>query len=157
MPFWESHQSLLRLCLPSSPVFRVKGGTVRSRPSMFLQPCKSLSVPSLESKAMAWTWHLYLFSEVFPTPFLEKGHEVGTLEINCLAFEVWLGARCGSQCLTTVVRTVCPLCSHECGGCSASCPWLLCTLEAAETTCPYGASHTEAGMISQGSHAPASK
>lgn len=122
VPFWESHQSLLRLCLPSSPVFRVKGSTVRSWPSIFLQPCKSLSVPSLESKAMAWTWHLYLFSEVFPTPFLEEGHEVGTLEINCLAFEVWLGAWCGSQCLTTVVRTVCPLCSHECGGCSASCP-----------------------------------
>lgn len=107
MPFWESHQSLLGFCLSSSPVFRVEGGTVRSQPNMFLPPCRSLFVLRLESKAVAWTWHLYLFFEAFPTLSLEKGHDVeaGALEISCLVFEVWLGAQCGSQCPATVTRT----------------------------------------------------
>lgn len=106
---------------------------------------------------MAWTWRLYLFSEVFPTPFLEKGRdvEVGASEISCLAFEVWLGAQWKS--VPCQYGKNCPPCSHECGSCSASCPWLLCTLEAAETTCLYEANHTEAGMISKGSAVPVTK
>lgn len=92
------------VCLP--PQFsRVEGGTVRSWPSMFLPPCKSLSVLRLGSKA--WTWRFHLFSEFFSTPFLEKGHDVeaGTLEISCFVCEVWLGAQCGSHCPATVART----------------------------------------------------
>lgn len=52
-------------------------------------------------------WRLYLFSEVFPTPLLEKDHdvEVGALEISCHAFEVWLGAQCGSRCPATMAKT----------------------------------------------------
>lgn len=135
-----------------SPAFRVMGGTVRSC-------CHAkVSAPRLESKAVARERLLPLFSEVFPTLLLEIGH---VMEVK-LQRRADLPLRSGLR-LSVEIDALplwgksCPTCSHEYGSCSASCPWLLCTLEATEITCLNGASHPEAGVISLGCAVSVSK